>query len=108
MQFNLGADYVFTIKPEYYFLKVGNSCQLLMSTMDAPFWIMGDVFIRKYYSIFDMDQGRIGFVGSINKGREWDSNSGIGAGYIFLIVICSCALIALGIAGFNYYKQKRR
>ena len=32
-----------------------------MKNMD--FWILGATFMRKYYSIFDMDQKRVGLVG---------------------------------------------
>jgi hypothetical protein len=27
------------------------------------FWLMGDPFLRAYYSIYDMDNARIGLVG---------------------------------------------
>ena len=31
------------------------------------FWLMGDSFLRAYYSIYDMDNARIGLVGRANN-----------------------------------------
>lgn len=43
-------------------------CEPGIGVMDVPGrkWVLGDTFLRRYYSIFDDDKGRIGFVRSIH------------------------------------------
>ena len=50
----------FTLEPERYLLEKDGVCKLLMKPGDAPYWVLGHVFLRKYYTVYDMDQARIG------------------------------------------------
>ena len=41
-----------------------NNCTIQISCCD-DLWIMGDTFMRRWYSIFDMDNKRMGFAQSV-------------------------------------------
>jgi len=61
-----GVDYVLTAK-DYLIEEAGDPlCVLGILGLDipppsGPLWILGDVFIRKYYTIFDFANARLGF-----------------------------------------------
>jgi len=59
----------FDIGPDFYVLRVKDDetgkelCELGIQGMDAgaPIWILGDPFLRKYYTVWDAEQTRVGF-----------------------------------------------
>jgi len=59
-----GKDYTFT-KAEYT-INSGSVCLFAMMGIDipapnGPLWILGDVFMRKYYTVFDWGNKQLGF-----------------------------------------------
>jgi len=56
----------FTLEPSFYVLRLaganGDECQLGFQALNqAGLWILGDPFIRKYYTVFDRKEDRVGF-----------------------------------------------
>ena len=56
----------FTLEGKDYVIKAGPMCLFAFTGIDVPapngpLWIMGDVFMRKYYVAFDYGQKRLGF-----------------------------------------------
>ena len=48
------------------FDQIRQKCMVLVQSetqLQAQMWVMGDPFLRAYYSIYDMDAMRVGLVG---------------------------------------------
>lgn len=64
MSFTL-SGYNFTIGPDEYILEVQGSCISSFFGMDlpepvGPLAILGDAFLRKYYSVYDLGNSAVG------------------------------------------------
>ena len=60
-----GKDYV--LKGTDYILEVQGTCMSSFTPMDiqmpggGSLWIVGDVFLRKYYTVYDVGRDAVGF-----------------------------------------------
>jgi hypothetical protein len=103
LTFSIGAVQV-TLTSEEYTRKSSykyDYCSLHF--MEGDNWVLGTSFLAKYYTVFDLEQGRVGFAPAKHE-REmtW---------WFLVIVIVVVALLAAGLAvaavvGINYYMKQ--
>jgi hypothetical protein len=55
-------NYSFTLPPSFYIDQDQNVCSILIdSAPNITMWVLGNVFMRYYYTVFDAEEKRIGF-----------------------------------------------
>lgn len=63
----INDQYYFKLTPDAYVVDVGHEdvCFVNMQYNDVDEWVLGEPFFRSFYSVFDDDQGIVGFAPSI-------------------------------------------
>jgi hypothetical protein len=92
----------FPLPPQHYFLKENGVCYVLILPMDFPLYILGDPFMRAYYTVFDADNSRIGIARSLNHPSTPE-------GWLILVIIgCVILLLIAGTIGSCFLIKRRR
>ena len=61
---NIGGT-TFTLEASDYILQSDGVCSSAFQNLGMDMWILGDIFIGKYYSIFDLENNRVGFATAV-------------------------------------------
>ena len=84
----------FDLGPEYYMIKASGWCMVLMEAFNGSAIVLSQPFLRKYYSVFDMDRARVGLALAKKSVVVKTSNSafvnfgvfvGLGVGVFFIV-----------------------
>lgn len=104
LRFGMAPDNLFLLQPADYVMCYGwGQCRLQFQATTDEWWILGDVFIKTYYTLFDATNMRVGFAcdGDVCSGGKGDVNGGYdnGGGLVeawenaFLVGSCMAAAL---------------
>lgn len=70
IEYTVGGK-TYTLTPADYLIPDGDICLFGMIGLDVPrpngpLWIMGDIFMRKFYTVFDVGNQRVGFADAVH------------------------------------------
>ncbi|XP_068129325.1 cathepsin E-B-like [Hyperolius riggenbachi] len=65
----------YKLSPRHYIMRDDNECSSGFLALDVdngqgPMWILGDVFLRRFYSVYDRGNNRVGFAKAIHRPQQ--------------------------------------
>lgn len=92
----------FFLGPEDYLVSVSGWCMIMMETLEGSMAIvLGLPFLRKYYSVFDLDNSKVGLALAVKSVQISTTESSLGT---YGALLAAVALI--GFAGKNIMQKK--
>ncbi|TDH71141.1 hypothetical protein CCR75_003507 [Bremia lactucae] len=67
LHLGIGHQHFYTLEGPDYTLCVGLTCIVLVQPSGQDMWVLGDVFMKKFYSLYDVEKKQIGFACASNS-----------------------------------------
>ncbi|KAI9907376.1 hypothetical protein PsorP6_003253 [Peronosclerospora sorghi] len=61
LRIGVGKQHFYVLEGRDYTLCVGLTCVVLVQPSGLEMWVLGDVFMKKFYSLYDVQAKRVGF-----------------------------------------------
>lgn len=101
-------DITYSIPSEaYQFMQNGN-CQVFLLGQNETYWILGSIFLRKYYSVWSLTNSTIGFVPVKKSGKGGSDGTDFSKDWIIAVAVIVSLLVAGGAVAVSYMIYKKR
>ena len=96
----------YSIESQFYQRLTNGQCFTYIIPIKENYWIFGQIFLRKYYSIWNYESGQIGFIESINIPAPTDNTSSTWVIVLVVVLVVGILGGALLILCIIYKKKK--
>ena len=110
---NNNPDIIFYIDNEEYSIsaaeyqqQIDGQCIVYIQQQANQQWVLGQIFLRKYYSVWSYESNQIGFIKSINNSKSSNNSSETWVIVLVALLIVLIFAVALGILAYAYKKKK--
>ena len=103
-------DYEYSIPAKLYVKEEQDKCVLLFVQVKDSYWVMGQIFLRRYYSYYDMKNRKVGLTESIyyKSGNHKYEKPISDEWLITILCLTTCVVVVFGITiCWVYMKHKR-
>jgi hypothetical protein len=104
LYFIFGSNVKYEVTPESYMNSSPGQCAIMIQGGQTQFYIMGDTFLRNYYTVFDAAGLRVGFTPSKTSTAKIST---FFPTWGIVLIVLACVLV-LGIGGYLIYKRQQR
>lgn len=96
----------YSISSKQYQDEHDGKCFVYIIANDHDYWVFGEIFLRKYYSLWDYNSLQIGFTTSINNPKTSNKSSNV---WVIILVVVLVVVVLGGalIVLFCAYKRKK-
>jgi hypothetical protein len=104
----------FQIEARSYIYQVKNTCLFSLGHTSHDYWVLGDAFLREYYSIYDMENKKVGLVRAkialVIEGDDNSSDYSVGdlSTVLIVLIVITCVVVAASLVICFVYERRRR